>query len=258
LTLDLDSAPARLFILVGLPLLGALGGHLWTRFRDRLARLYWSANHTPMAFATEDIGFGKVEILHNSQPVLNIHMTRVALQNDSNRDLANVTVNIGFLEGSRILRSFGFLEGGLRPLPHAPDFDRRLAAAVDGHATEGEVTTLLSNHDYTIPVLNRGSTASFAILVTRVDYSMPVVSLSVVHPGATLSYREPVPLHFGVPRSQALLWGLVVDVIALLALWYFSPPLWVAVIVALLLGLYVLALGALAVRMRRLVVKLIS
>lgn len=55
---------------VGLPVVGALLLHVWNRYKGRMARLFWSAEHIPMALATTDTGFGEVQVLYNGQPTV--------------------------------------------------------------------------------------------------------------------------------------------------------------------------------------------
>jgi hypothetical protein len=70
-----------------------------------------------MAFGTEDFGVGTVEVRYNGTPVLNIHSTRIQIQNDSNRDLTDLEVNVRFSEGTWVLRSFGSVTQSVQQIP---------------------------------------------------------------------------------------------------------------------------------------------
>src|SRR5688500_9793677 len=85
---------------IGLPVAGAVAKHLWDRYRGRLATLRWTVTYQAMAFATEDFGWGKVELLYNGSPAHNLHMAYVQLQNASSRDLANLRVDLNADEKS--------------------------------------------------------------------------------------------------------------------------------------------------------------
>lgn len=244
--------------LIGLPVAGAILLHLWTRFRGRLARLFWSAQHTPMALSTEDLGFGQVQVLYNGQPTVNLHVTQVLLRNTSTKDLTDLHAHLAYLEGTRILRSIGFIPGGLEALPHADNFDQLLTTAVAQQASAAQIDYLLRNHEYRIPVLNRGSAVQFGLLVTRDDHSRPTISLDVTHPGVRLEYREPGTDIFGVRRAHAQIAGLVFGSLTALAVIALGASSFVSGLTGWLLGAFLLALGALVVKVIRGVSGLLS
>ena len=80
----------KIFTLAGLPAAGAFAHHLWARYRGRLSALRWTVRYQPMAFATDDFGWGKVEILYNGQPTKNLHIVGIELQNASSHDLEDL------------------------------------------------------------------------------------------------------------------------------------------------------------------------
>lgn len=243
---------------IGLPVAGAILLHLWTRFRGRMSRLFWSAQHTPMALSTEDTGFGRVQVLYNGQPTVNIHITQLLVRNTSTKDLTDVHVHLAYLEGTRILRSIGFVPGGLVALPHADGFDQQLAAALAQNATATQIDYLIRNHEYRIPVLNRGSAAQFGLLVTRDDHARPTISLNVTHPGVRLEYREPGTDIFGVRRTHAQIAGLAVGVMAVTAVIALGASSLVSGLTGWLLGTFLLALGAVVAKAIRGVAGLLS
>lgn len=244
--------------LAGLPAVGALLAHLWGRYRRRLARVSWSADHVPMAFATPDTGFGRVEVLYNGTPAVNLHITRVLVRNTSGQDLTNLIVRLAFVERTRILYSRGFQPMTLVSYQLADRFASRLASALRPNASDSEIDFVVRNHEYCIPVLNRGGEAQFGLLVTRDDHERPTISLDISHPGVRVDYRAPGADAFGVPSTQAKVAGVVVGTVVVVGtLLLTSSPL-VAGVVGWVAGAFLLALGALTVRMFRTMGNLLS
>lgn len=248
----------QIVTLVGLPIAGAILFHLWSRYRGRMARLYWSAEHVSMALATPDTGFGEVQVLYNGQPTVNLHVTRVLLTNDSTRDLTDVVVRLTYLEGTRILRSFAFHPNTVIALPHSQAFTEQLALALAAQPDIRVIDYVFRNHEYRVPVLNRGASAQFGLLVTRDDHARPTVHLEVTHPGVRLEYKEPVNDVLGVRRSHAQVAGLLIGVAGLAMVVAMSPSPLVTGLAGWLLGGLGIAIGAAAVRVLRLISKLLS
>ena len=90
--------------LIALPVAGAVAQHLWTRYRNRLSRVRWSVQYQPLAFATEDFGWGKVEILYDGNPASNLHIATVQVQNASSKDLSNLRIHV-LADNATVLRS---------------------------------------------------------------------------------------------------------------------------------------------------------
>lgn len=246
-----DSSNSKVVLGVVLSVLGAVAMHLWTRYRRRLAVLRWSAQHQPMAFATHDFGWGKVDILYNDQPILNLHITRVQLQNASSKDLESVEVRIALDQASGVLRSAASLRGSTDAFPFATNYAEAVAKSHDGTLTPDEIAHWTRRSDFQIPVLNRGAIADFTLFVSREDYATPEVSVECNHLGTRLLPRPLAQEVFGVRLGQAQVAGLVTGVIVL-AFLYLSPLPWLVVVaISWMLGLMGLSVGAGVVRIFR-------
>jgi len=223
-----------------------------------MVRLNWSAEHVPMALATADTGYGEVQVLYNGQPTVNLHVTRVYVRNESSRDLTNVVMHLAYVDGTRILRSVGFQPGSLVTFPHSEAFNQQLGRALAAQPLQADIDYVLRNHEYRVPVLNRGSTAQFGLLVTRDDHARPTVSLDISHPGVKLDYREPGIDAFGVPRTQAQIAGTLLGLltIILLIVWKVPTP-WSAPL-GWVTGAFILLIGAIVVKVFRFLGNLLS
>jgi len=223
-----------------------------------MVRLNWSVDHTPMAFGTADIGIGEVEVRYNGTPVLNIHSTRIQVQNDSSQDLADLEINIRFAEGTSVLRSFGNVTDSVQQLPATDKYVLALKEAAEGKLTQPALAHLATLIDHRVPVLNRGAIATFTIFTCRQDYATPVVNVASDHVGVRLLHRPPVPEVYGVRRSHAQLAGTLVTLTAAGAGAYYGLTNWGLAFGGWAAGAFVLAIGAAVVHLLRLVRKGLS
>ncbi len=236
-----------LFWLFSLPIAGALAGHLWTRFRNRLVPLRWTVHHQAWAFASND-QWGKIEILFDGQPTANLHVSRLEIQNSSSRDLQEVSVAVLADIGTLILRSVGQLRGSSQAFPFALDFAAMLEEASKRKLTQQELAYWGPRAGFVIPVLNRGSIADFVFLLSRPDYQSPSLTVTCEHLGARLEHKPPAPEVWGVRQPQAQRVGILAALaLTAVAVWLEAPG-WAIGFVGWFTGLFAIALGAAIVR----------
>jgi hypothetical protein len=204
-----------------------------------------------MAFATEDVGWGKVELLYNGLATHNLHMVYVQVQNASSRDLANIRVNLTANDKTTVLRSAGVLRSGDLAFPFADDYATAIKASVDGTLTDQDRAFWLQRSPFLVPVLNRGSTADFKLLVSRLDHATPSITVSIAHPGVRVVHQPPAKEIWGVREGQATFVGIIAGLgSAYLALHYRMLPAWL-VAFAWFVGAGAQHVGAAVVRLWR-------
>lgn len=246
--MDLGSGPEKFAKLVGLPVLGAVLHHLWSRYRARLIPLRWTVQYQALALTTDDTGWGKIEILYDGQPTRNLHLATVQLQNASSRDLANVRIDAAVDAGSSILRSSGQLRGSLQYFPFAPEYGGILDEAMKRQLTPAEIAFWSKRSDFVIPVLNRAVVADFRFLIVRGDYALPQLTLGCEHVGVRLTHQPLAAETWGVRQQQAQLVGLIATGgIAAGAAWFHIAP-WGIAAVSWAVGLCAILIGAVLVR----------
>jgi hypothetical protein len=250
--LQLDPALLeRVGTLLGLPIVGAMVGHLVGRYRRRLATLRWTTTQQPMAFATEDIGWGKVEILYDGRPTKNLHMMYVELQNASSRDLENVLL-VGVSDrGSYILRAAGQVRGGAKQLAFSPEYQHVINEANARKLTQPEVAHWAGRGELVVPVLNRGSIVDLKFLISRFDYETPKIELLCEHLGVRVTHQALEAQTLGVRQRQAQLVGLLATVAISVGAVLLNWPNWAIALVALFSGWMAILLGALLARFGR-------
>jgi hypothetical protein len=247
---------SKIGALVGLPVAGAIASHLWSRYRRRLAGIRWSAEYQPFAFATDDFGWGKVEILYDGQPTKNLHVINMALQNASSHDLQDVRLDLVMDSGTHVLRSAGAVRGSLQPLPFAPDYAHILTDAGKRVLTSVELDYWAGRSPFLIPVLNRRAVADIRLLVSREDHSTPQVTVGCDNKGVRLTHQPFVLEHLGVRQGQAQVVGVILT-LAILSFAVFSGwSGWKLGALAWISGAFAMSIGALAIRTWRALVRM--
>ena len=236
---------------------GALAIHLWHRYLQRMVTLRWSVTHETLAMGGDNPTWGRIEILHNGQPVGNLlQWCRVEVENESgSHDLENVTVRLQYdSAGTTILNGGGSLEGSDQWLPLSTSFadevNRYLAKSPDDQPASLD---LHRRRAFRIPVLNRGAKAIFLFLV-RPDVPNPTLQVYCEHLHVRIKHRPERPMVFGVVQSHASWTGLSFASVIAVVLAMTLTNIWAAVFIALLLGTFGQLFGVAVIRgWRRLV-----
>ena len=233
----------ELLLYVGLSVVGAIVGHLWTRFRRRITTLRWTAQYQQMAFATQDSGWGKVDILYDDRPVRNLHVITAKVTNESQIDLQSVELRFQVNEGTFVLRSSAQLTGALNVLPFAPGYGAMVAEAGKRELTEAEFALWGRRSNFLAPVINRGASVDVRFLVSRPDDATPAVILECNHLGVRVRHKPPAEQFWGVNQTFAAWLGLLfgfgvvlVIVRADLATWMGAISTWLAGAFGILVG----------------------
>lgn len=234
-------------------IVGGLAAHLWTKYRNRLSVLRWSATYFKVAVAGEDAKLGKVEVLYNDEQVLNVHTATIQLQNESGKDLTDLRITIASLDGTRINAGYGHNVGGDKYFLLTNDYLDEVEAASDE-----KLTALLTFRRFLVPVLNRAKNSTFQFILSRDDQLTPNLELRCEHKGVTLKNALPGERFWGVPLWQALIVGWATTFVALIGIISnFTSP-WTIGLLAWILGLTILAVGATIVIVFRFFSKLLQ
>lgn len=209
-----------------------------------------------MAFATEDFGWGKIEILYNGAPTQNLHIATIALQNASSRDLQQVRVDIASNAGTTVLRAYGQVRGSLEFFPFAADYQHVLGRAERQELSAAEFSYWTVRSPFVIPVLNREQFAEIRLLVSRGDHQTPIINVAIEHVGVKSEHQSPTQLVLGVRVGQALIAGVIAGLLIVFAADSLGLPTWLIALLAWIVGASAQHLGALVIRGCRIMLKM--
>ncbi len=230
---------------------GVIFKHLWDRFIRRIITIRYSVWHQTLALSGDDPLFGNVQVLHDNNSVTNLFISSIQLSNDSNHDLSGLELNIACDQQSLILISHAANSRSLKNLKLSDDFSQILS--------EENVSNPLRTRDYQVPVLNRGDVINILMLVTRDVPGLPYISVSCDHPGLKLKFHAVSPQKlYGESQKMSALIGLFIGVTLCFTILYYSLTQSLSVWLAYILGATGAVLGALAIKLMRLIKKLLT
>jgi len=243
-------------------LLGAIANHLWHRLVGRMTILRWEVQHQHVAASSEVARFGRVQVLYNDEPVTNLRLCIVQLENESSRDLKDVEVTLIYSDGTRFISGGGELQGAVNWLLFTDRYNDVVTRALEPNDNldldDPDVDYVRTHREYRIPVLNRGIRVNFWFLVIPSPTMAPKLQLFCVHPGVELREKPQQIMLLGVPQNRAIVGGLIIALA--LTLWIpstISNP-WAIAITSFLFGTGGSLFGVLAIRTYRLLARLLT
>jgi hypothetical protein len=228
---------------------GAICSALVMKFLNKSAVFgYWSRIER-LALAGSDPIWGAVEVLWQGQPVSNLYVATIEIENKTSRDFDDLELKVFSGQNSILLNEFTSLEDTTRTLGWTDEFSAQLQPDANGDYSEHQRELYRHNRHYKVPVLNRGHRLTVRYLCTENTGSdEPRVYPEIVHKGITLKYQANVQSFWGVPVPVAIVRGLILCVMLYLILGVYVSSVWVVSGVMLAAGLFAQALGAIEYR----------
>ena len=230
----------------------AVIAHLWRRYQGRMIVLSVKVEHQHIALSGEDNRFGKIEVLHNDNPVKNVYFTTISLSNESSKDLDGVVLNTLHTDGSKIRVSTGAVDGSANVLNFAPGYQSILDEFLKKPSTDPDfdqhLDFLTTRRDYLVPVLNRGGKVIVNLLVEAPDGASPYVQVSTDHKGVEIKPIKLTNVFWRVNRDWAALIGLAVGGAGAIGIASASLSATQIALLSFTFGALVAAIGAVCIR----------
>ena len=233
---------------------GGIGGVVTTWFTQRVLNkrgiFTYFVNHQRVGMSTADAIFGTVAVTWNGSPVSNLYLSTIELKNESMNDYENVVVR-AYTDDTRILTEQSQIIDTPNILQWSEGYKKELHVEAGAHPSDAQWAVYQGQREYIVPIMNRGQAIRLTYLNSSKSVDSPRIWLAVTQKGVKLQFRVPQNHIIGVPQAQAALSGVLIGVVALIALvWQFSDP-WVVGIVSLTYGLIAQVPGAYAIKLVR-------
>lgn len=233
---------------------GAIGGVVtaWLTHRvlHKRGTFSYHVDHSRVGITTDDAVFGKVEASWNGNKIQNLYISNVELANESMNDYENVVVQV-YTSDTQLLSESTQVANGPNILEWTGKYKERISVAQNTEPTAAQRGIYFGQREYAIPVFNRGETVRLTYLNSATTAKTPTIWVAVAIKGVKLKFRVPQPQVLGVPRPRAAIVGVLVCLVAVVALLFTPTPHWLVALVALALGLFAQIPGAYAVRVCR-------
>lgn len=232
-------------------LAGVLMAWLTQRILNKRGVFSYRVTHTPVGVATDDVIFGKVEVLWNGSPVPNLFLSTIEMKNESFNDYENFVIR-AYTSDTRLMNEKTEVIDSPNILEWTEKYKSHLHVEAGAAATEKQWEIYNGTRDYVVPVLNRGQSVRITYLNSAKGSASPNIWLYVAQKGVKLKYQVPQVEVHGVPQGQAALAGLILGVAVLVALTYFIKEPWIIAAAAMAYGLFAQLPGAYIIKLTRL------
>jgi hypothetical protein len=237
---------------------GALAGFL-AYARRKLRTLEYTVHHDQVGISATDAVLGSVNVLWEGQPLPNLYLTNVVLENPTWQDFTQLTVRAYTGHDTLLLNQYTEITGTTHVLVWTPDFAAAITIPAGQAPTEAQLEIFRHRRDFIVPVLNRGQKVVMRFLTTVPSGRVggPVVWVDMLHPGVRVEYRKLEPQIHGVPVRFALPIGISGSLaILVLSGLYIDQP-WAVGLTCLLVGFIAQSIGAWMYKAYRLVKRLV-
>lgn len=232
---------------IALLIVGGVLGILFEHVRNKRALFTYTVNHNRAGVSADDATLGKVKVTWNDKPVNKLYASTVELVNQSTKDFENVIVR-AFTNDTILLTEQTSMVDTTHIIERTPQYAAQVQVPPGTQATEFQINLYGSSRDYLIPIMNRGQIVRFNFLNAAKTDSPPTIWLDIVHKGVRLQYRAATSVFLGVSTSRAAWVGIIIGSALLVFIFAFVSSVWIAAVIAYVLGLVALINGAIIVR----------
>lgn len=193
-------------------LLSVIFGGIFTqiinKLRHRTSILNWEKSYQRLATSSINPDWGDLKVLYNDHEQSNLSYVTIKIENGSHRDLVNLEINLQCRDESWILLSSGFYNENNRIINFTDEFSKLLT-----DSKEDNLNYITENRTYAIPVLNRGSSLTFDLLISSTYDIEPDIKPTCIHKSVKLRYSKPKQKLLGEDQIISAIIGLLMVII---------------------------------------------
>jgi hypothetical protein len=230
-----------------------------TRLLAKTARFRFSKTVERIALSADDAVFGSVRMTWQNQPMRNLYMASIEIENCSNRDFENVDFKVYVAPDTSLLTERTPIPNTPYIVKWSPEYKASIAVAQGAQPTAAQWGIYYHSRDYLLPVFNRGQILHFSYLCTRPnDDVQPDIFVSSQLKGARMNEQLRRNVLFGVPTQICLARGLVICIITVVGCGTLLHNPWITSGVSMVVGLCALFLGLVEYKAERWITRLIA
>lgn len=241
-------------------LISVIIGVYLEKFKNRLSIIKYDILNQPIATSSRSAYWGDIKVSHNSREIKHLSVLTFQIENTSNQDLDKVNVDLSVDVNSQILGQSGFYNNTntaiLLENDHYNYFNNVLQRNQQDmkeqehnpeHITPpqltNEISWILKNKKFHMPVFNRKDFATFNLLVENFDGNIPLGFINIVHKSLRLVKKEDTSHETNRTLVYMLVFGLIIYGICYYFLFKEYNMSKIPLILTLILGLVYSLLG---------------
>lgn len=245
--------PATISLIVT-GLVSIIIGIYFEKFRNKLTFLKYKIFFQPLATTSQNDYWGEIAVSHNKRTVNHLSFVTVGIQNDSNRDIENLNIDLWVDNQSQFLGVSGFYNESKNAILLEQVYfnyytdvlkrnlvDTEEAKTNQDHITSPQLTNEIqyvqSNKKFYLPVFNRHSSITLHLLIENFKGLNPFVTVSILHKSVKLILETDKETE----KKQTTIWmlsiGLIIFAIGFILLLKYNSSATTPIILCAILGL---------------------
>jgi hypothetical protein len=248
---------------LALALVGAIGGAILAKIRNKTASISYRWTCNRIALSASDSVFGDVRVTWQGTPVRNLHMFVFEVENTTTQDFENVGLRVYSAEDTLILNEKSEVIGTPYIVNWSQEFKTRQLVVPGAQPTQQQLKEHHHNREYNIPVFNRGQHLRLSYLCNRPnDDQFPILFIATPARGLKLKLcaSPSITLNpiWGAPIPSAISRALIVSFLVVLGCAIYVQNVVIASVICMVVGLIGHLFGAALYRAEQLVRRLIA
>ena len=245
--MDLTILDSRLVVALVSAGIGAFLTFLVQQIVNKRGLFIYFVRHNKIGESTDDAVFGTVRVTWNENPISHLYLSTIELKNESLKDYENVVVKV-FTNDTNLLTERSELVGTTHIPQWTEAFSNKLAVESGAKPTLEQWDLYCRRREYLLPTMNRGQVVRVAYLNDAHTEHQPSLWIDIVHKGVKVELRAPHNIFMGVSQPHSVLVGSVLGLLVLGAVIGFVDTIWIASIICLVYGLFVMVPGVVCIK----------
>ncbi|EKO3383870.1 hypothetical protein OMA37_003945 [Vibrio fluvialis] len=244
-------------------LIGAAISLIFSKMSSKTGIFRYFVVHNKLGTSANDEIFGAVRLTWQGQDVRNLYLSTIEVENSTSCDYENIHLKVFTNRETVLLNQRTEIVDTPYIVPWDPDYEKQINVPSGEQASPEQLEVYSHNREYRLPVLNRGQKIRLSYLSSNPnDDNFPVVCISTLSKGVKL--KEQMQPHlvlspiFGVPIPIALTRALLLAVLVVLVCGLWLENVWLVALICMLFGLTGQIFGALAYKIERFFVGIIT
>lgn len=253
----------QFFAATTLLLIGALITLIFNKLSSKTGVFRYFVVHNKVGMSADDEVFGSVRLTWQGHDVRNLYLSTIEIENSTTSDYENIHLKVFTNQETVLLNQRSEIVDTPYIAPWDAQYERRIYVPDGESATPEQLDEYNHNREYRLPVLNRGQKIRLSYLTSNPnDDNFPSVCVSTLSKGIRL--KQTIHPHlvlspiFGVPVLVAIIRALFLSILVILVCGLWLENVWLASSICIIFGLSGQVFGAIAYKVERFVIELIT
>lgn len=227
-----------LLVAIAAALFGGIFTYLFSKVAAKSSIFIYKVTTDRVAISNQDPVFGIVEVKWQNNPVSNLFLSVIEIENASTRDFTTITLKVFTTDDVFILSGITTIVDSPNALRLSNTYSQIIQTTPGQTPTPNQVATYFHEREYICDVFNRGQKIQIQLLLScRINQSNDNVFLDIQHQRVRLKLQKNQMSIHGVPVYTALRWGLISSLVIIVLMVNSVNSVWLISTISYAVGL---------------------